>query len=301
MVIAASVLISRAISPIHRLLTGWKEVAGARQAYEQLKSLLAEEPEEEPRMKLPPPAGRLAVSVTAVVPPGGQAPVLSALRFTVEPGGIVAVVGPSGSGKTCLTRLLVGVWRPTRGSVRLDGVEIAEWNPEELGPHLGYVPQEIEFFEGTVAENIARLGPLDADKAVEAARLIDAHAMILALPKGYDTRLGESGHALSAGQRQRIAMARAFYGMPRYVVMDEPNSNLDEPGEQALSRALTELKRRGCTVILTTHRPRLVGVVDFILVLRGGEQLRFGPAETMLGEVRRMKSAAVQRSGEAQA
>jgi ABC-type protease/lipase transport system fused ATPase/permease subunit len=189
------------------------------------------------------------------------------------------------------------VWRPAQGNVRLDGVEISEWSHDEVGPLVGYVPQEIEFFEGTVAENIARLGEVDPAKVVHAAQLIGMHDSILAFPKGYDTPLGETGFALSGGQRQRIAIARAIYGMPKYVVMDEPNSNLDEVGENALIGAVQALKDNGGTVIITTHRPRLVSIVDMMLVLKEGRQVAFGTAKDMLEAVRRLQ--AVPASGEA--
>jgi PrtD family type I secretion system ABC transporter len=296
MVIAASVLISRAISPINRLLGSWKEIVSGRQAYEQLEQLLVEDVPSGKQMKLPAPQGRLVVTDAYAVPPGASKAVVGGVNFAIEPGQTLAVVGPSASGKTCLTKLLTGVWKPGRGSVRLDGVEVSDWNHEELGPQIGYVPQEIDFFEGTIAENIARLGPVDPDKVVEAAQLVGTHEMILAFPKGYDTMLGENGLALSAGQRQRIAMARALYGIPRYIVMDEPNSNLDEPGEQALAKAISELKQRGCTIVLTTHRPRLINVVDHLLVLSAGTQLRFGPAKVMLEAVRKLQPAAVERA-----
>lgn len=296
MVIAASTLVARAISPMNNLMTSWKDLVAARQAYEQLANLLAQDESPEAHMKLPAPSGRLVVSNAVAVPPGKEMPVLEGLHFSVDPGETVAIVGPSASGKTSLVKLLVGIWRPARGSVRLDGAEIAGWNHEELGPQIGYVPQEIEFFDGTVSENIARLGAVDADEVVAAARLIDAHDLILRLPKGYETMLGEYGHPLSAGQRQRIAMARAFYRKPRYIVMDEPNAHLDEPGEQALGKALRELKRCGCTVLLTTHRPRLIGVVDHLLVLRAGSQARFGSVASMIGEVRRMPGSGAGRT-----
>jgi ABC-type protease/lipase transport system fused ATPase/permease subunit len=186
--------------------------------------------------------------------------------------------------------MLLGVWRPAQGSVRLDGVEISEWSHDEVGPLVGYVPQEIEFFEGTVAENIARLGDVDPSKVVQAAQLIGMHDSILTFPKGYDTPLGETGFALSGGQRQRIAIARAIYGMPKYVVMDEPNSNLDEVGENALITAVKALKDNGGTVIITTHRPRLVSIVDMMLVLKEGRQVAFGTAKDMLEAVRRLQA-----------
>ena len=204
------------------------------------------------------------------------------IDFQVLPGQAVAIVGPSAAGKTCLARLLVGIWKPARGSVRLDAVELSDWNPDEFGPQIGYVPQEIEFFEGTVAENIARLGQIDPEKVVQAAKLIGMHEIILGFPKGYDTELGETGFALSGGQRQRLAIARAFYGIPKYIVMDEPNANLDEVGESALVQAVSYLKTQGSAIIMTTHRPRLVSVVDKLLVLRNGQQVGFGPAEDMI-------------------
>jgi ABC-type protease/lipase transport system fused ATPase/permease subunit len=190
--------------------------------------------------------------------------------------------------------MLLGVWRPAQGSVRLDGVEISEWSHDEVGPLVGYVPQEIEFFEGTVAENIARLGEVDPEKVVKAAELIDMHETILTFPNGYDTPLGETGFALSGGQRQRIAIARAIYGMPKYVVMDEPNSNLDEIGENALIQTVQALKNNGSTVVITTHRPRLVSTVDMMLVLKAGKQVAFGTAQDMLEAVRRLQVVAGQ-------
>jgi ABC-type protease/lipase transport system fused ATPase/permease subunit len=185
--------------------------------------------------------------------------------------------------------MLIGVWKPVKGTVRLDGVEIADWSHDEVGPQMGYVPQEIEFFDGTVAENIARLGELDPEKVVQASKLIGMHEIILGFPKGYDTLLGETGFALSGGQRQRLAIARAFYGIPKYIVMDEPNANLDEVGESVLAQAVDYLKKQGCTVIITTHRPRLVGVVDSLLVLRAGRQVGFGPADEMINAVRNLQ------------
>jgi ABC-type protease/lipase transport system fused ATPase/permease subunit len=185
--------------------------------------------------------------------------------------------------------MLIGVWKPARGSVRLDGVEISDWDHDEFGPQIGYVPQEIEFFEGTVAENIARLGDIDPDKVVLAAKLIGMHDTILAFPKGYDTELGDSGFALSGGQRQRLAICRALYGTPKFIVMDEPNANLDEVGESALTNAITYLKSKGSAIIITTHRPRLVSVADNLLVLRNGAQVGFGPAEEMINAVRNLQ------------
>jgi ABC-type protease/lipase transport system fused ATPase/permease subunit len=224
---------------------------------------------------------------------------LAGINFALSPGQVLAVVGPSAAGKSSLVKLLLGVWKPSDGHVRLDGVEISEWSHDEVGPLVGYVPQEIAFFEGTVAENIARLGEVDPEKVVHAATLIGMHDAILSFPKGYDTPLGDTGFALSGGQRQRIAIARAIYGMPKYVVMDEPNSNLDDVGENALIATIQALKESGSTVIITTHRPRLVGVVDMMLVLKAGHQVAFGTAKDMLEAVRRLQVVGTAPNAEA--
>ncbi len=289
MVMAATMLISKAVAPIQKLLANWKEIVSAKQAYDRLNALLQDDAKREMQMQLPSVMGHLQVSKATAVPPGHNQAVLAEIDFQVLPGQAVAVVGPSAAGKTCLARLLVGVWKPARGSVRLDGVELADWNPDEYGPQIGYVPQEIEFFEGTVAENIARLGEIDPEKVVQAAKLIGMHEIILGFPKGYDTELGETGFALSGGQRQRLAIARALYGIPKYVVMDEPNANLDEVGESALVQAVSYLKSQGSAIVMTTHRPRLVSVVDHLLVLRNGRQVGFGPAEDMINAVRNLQ------------
>jgi len=290
MIIVASMLISKSVAPIQMLIGNWKDIVAARQAYERLNELLAEDQQRGQRMQLPPPQGRVDVQTAAAIPPGYNKPVLAGINFALAPGQVLAVVGPSAAGKTSLVKLLLGVWRPAQGSVRLDSVEIAEWSHDEVGPLVGYVPQEIEFFEGSVAENIARLGEVDPAKVVQAAQLIGMHESILTFPKGYDTPLGETGFALSGGQRQRLAIARAIYGMPKYVVMDEPNSNLDEVGENALIAAVKALKDNGGTVIITTHRPRLVSIVDMMLVLKNGSQVAFGTAKDMLEAVRRLQA-----------
>ncbi len=290
MIMVASMLISKAVSPIQKLIGSWKEIVEARQAYERLNELLSEDQQRGSSMQLPAPQGRVEVKGATAVPPGHNQAVLADMNFALTPGQVLAVVGPSAAGKSSLVKMLLGVWKPAQGSVRLDGVEISEWSHDEVGPLVGYVPQEIEFFEGTVAENIARLGEVDPAKVVHAAQLIDMHDTILTFPKGYDTPLGETGFALSGGQRQRIAIARAIYGMPKYVVMDEPNSNLDEVGENALINAVKALKDNGGTVIITTHRPRLVSIVDMMLVLKAGRQVAFGTAKDMLEAVRRLQA-----------
>jgi PrtD family type I secretion system ABC transporter len=290
MVIASSMLITRAMQPIQQLLSSSATIVGARVAFERLNTLLSEDKREADRMALPAPTGKLEVAGAIAVPPGSNRAVVQDISFTAEPGQVVAVIGPSASGKTSLTRMLVGIWAPARGSTRLDGVEISLWNHEELGPQIGYVPQEVAFFEGTVAENVARLGAVDSDKVVAAAKMIGMHETILSFPDGYDTVLGESGFALSGGQKQRLAIARALYGMPKYVVMDEPNASLDDVGENALIEAISAMKAEGTTFVVTTHRPRIVSVADNLLVLRAGRQVGYGPASEMVSALRNMQA-----------
>jgi PrtD family type I secretion system ABC transporter len=285
MVIAASMLVNKATGPLQKLITHWPEVVRARQAYERLNLLLTQDSHKVQRMALPTPRGDLVVKDLVAQPMPGRPPVLEGVNFTLAPGQIMAIIGPSASGKSSLVRLLVGIWKPTEGSVRLDGVEVSDWDHDAFGRHLGYVPQEIEFFEGGVAENIARFGEVDPDKVIEAARLVGLHEVILGWPMGYETPLGDAGFPLSSGQRQRLAIARALYDNPRLVVMDEPNANLDEVGEASLIQALQQLRERGVTVVVTTHRPRLVSVVDVMLVLRAGRQIGFGPPKDLLGSV----------------
>ena len=289
MVMAATLLITKAVSPIQQLIGQWKDIIGARQAYDRINALIREDDKASARMQLPAPKGFLEVSGVTAIPPGSKQVVLTGISFKVTPGNALGIVGPSASGKTCLTRLLIGVWKPIQGSVRLDGVELSEWNHDEVGPHIGYVPQEIEFFEGTVAENIARLNTVDSEAVITAARLIGMHETILGFPDGYDTVIGESGFVLSGGQKQRLAIARALYGGPKYVVMDEPNASLDEVGENILIQAVGVIKAMGASVILTTHRPRLVAVADHLLVLRGGVQVGYGLTKDMLKAVQNLK------------
>jgi PrtD family type I secretion system ABC transporter len=287
MVIAATMLISKAVGPLQQLIAQWESIVKARQAYDRLNQLLKEDEARERQMRLPSPQGHLTVQAVVGAPPGVNKAVLTDLQFEVPAGKALAVVGPSASGKSSLARLLVGVWKPARGSIRLDGVEISDWNHDELGPQMGYVPQEIDFFEGSVADNIARMGAVDPEAVVEAAKLVGLHEVILSWPKGYDTMLGDAGFSPSGGQRQRLAIARALYGNPRYVVLDEPNANLDEVGEQALIQAMHHLRERGATVIVTTHRPRLIGIVDYMLVLKDGRQVGFGPPKDLFEAVKK--------------
>ncbi len=282
MMIAGSILMGRVLAPIDQLIAVWKQWSGAQLAYRRLDALLREHPEPPAPMPLPTPLGQLTVEQVSAGPPGRQQATLQQVSFALAPGEVLGVLGASGSGKSTLARLLVGVWQPLVGHVRLDGAELRQWDREALGPHIGYLPQSIELLRGSIAENIARFGELDGLKVVEAARLAGVHELILRLPHGYDTRLGEGGADLSGGQKQRIALARALYGHPCLVVLDEPNSNLDSLGEAALANALVQLKALGRSVVLVTHRSAALGQADKLLVMNEGRMQVFGPAREVL-------------------
>jgi len=292
MVMVTSYLLTFAIQPIVQVMVSWPQIQAARMALERLNALIREDQDNHERMTLPPPVGALDVAGLVALPAGASAPVIQGLNFQLQPGQVLAVVGPSAAGKTSLIRLLVGIWAPTRGHVRLDGAEIAPWVRSDLGQWIGYVPQDIELFEGTVAENIARMGDVDADRVVEAAKVTGIHDLVLALPKGYDTPVGRGGHALTGGQKQRLAIARAVYGDPRYVVMDEPNANLDDESEAGLVSLIQALRARGATVVFSTHRPRLIAVASHLLVLKAGQQAAFGPVQEVLGQLKRTAAPA---------
>lgn len=280
--IAASILAGRALAPVDLAIASWKQFSSARTSYQRLSQLLEDFPARTQGMSLPRPKGLLTVEQVIASPPGAEAPVLRGVQFAVKPGEVLVIVGPSASGKSTLARLMVGVWLAQAGKVRLDGADIFLWNKDELGPWIGYLPQDIELFEGTIAENIARFGEIDSELVIEAASRAGMHDMILRFPKGYDTPIGESGSALSGGQRQRIALARALYGDPALIVLDEPNSNLDDAGEQALVRAVMQAKSEGRTVILITHRTSIVGIADNLMVLREGAVHMHGPRQQVL-------------------
>jgi ABC-type protease/lipase transport system fused ATPase/permease subunit len=235
--------------------------------------------------------GQLSVEAVSLQLPGQDRPVLRQVSFALEPGRVMAVIGPSAAGKSALCRLLVGSWRPAAGHVRLDGADVGQWRAEDRGRYIGYLPQSIELFGGTVRDNIARLGKADDTAVVEAASRAGCHEMILRLPDGYDTEIGEGGAFLSGGQRQRIGLARALFGEPRLVVLDEPNSNLDQEGESALIAAIAEIKRQGATVVLVSHRFAMMRVVDMIGVLQGGRLEKFGPRDQMLHELQAVPQA----------
>ncbi|GAB7528551.1 alkaline protease secretion ATP-binding protein AprD [Pseudomonas sp. 3A(2025)] len=280
--IAVSVLLGRAMAPAEALIGSWKQMGNAKSSYERLNRLLNEFPKDTPRMPLPAPTGALSIDKLVITPPGMQRPAVNGVTFKLAKGEVLAIIGPSASGKSSLARAMVGIWPANHGSVRLDNAEVSQWSREALGPHLGYLPQDIELFDGTIAENIARFGAVDSDKVIEAAQTAGIHEMILHFPKGYDAMLGSGGLGLSGGQKQRIGLARALYDAPALVVLDEPNSNLDEAGEAALVQAVRKLKEKGSTVVLVTHRPNILGVVDKLLFLKEGVQQLFGPRDQVL-------------------
>jgi ATP-binding cassette subfamily C exporter for protease/lipase len=282
MMIAASILVGRALAPVQQVIGVWKTFSGTRSAYQRLTGLLELNPARAAGMPLPKPTGALSVEGVTAMPPGSKVTVLRSMGFAINAGDVLGVVGPSGSGKSTLARLLVGVWPAALGKVRLDGADIYQWNKAELGPHIGYLPQDIELFAGTISENIARFGDIDADKVVLAAKRAGVHDMILHLPEGYDTVLGDGGGGLSGGQKQRLGLARAMYGDPSLLVLDEPNSNLDDVGEAALLQAINDLRQRGKTIVLITHRTSVIGATTKLLVISEGSVSMFGPTRDVL-------------------
>lgn len=282
MMIAGSILMGRVLSPIDQLIGVWKQWTSARLAYQRLESLLQAHPARPQRMALPIPRGELAVEQLSASAPGTRRATLSNLSFTLPAGQVLGVIGPSGCGKSTLARLLIGVWQPLAGKVRLDGAQLSQWDKQQLGPHLGYLPQDIQLFAGTIAQNIARFAQVDADKVLAAAQMAGVHSLILQMPEGYETRLGDGGAGLSGGQKQRIGLARALYGLPALIVLDEPNANLDEAGEQALLQAIAQLKQLKRTLILITHKPNVLTLTDQLLILREGQLQAYGPTAKVL-------------------
>ncbi|HCL86671.1 MAG TPA: type I secretion system permease/ATPase [Comamonadaceae bacterium] len=295
MLIVGSVLGGRVLAPLVQLVAQWRSVVQARAAWHRLAQWLGRVPAATPGMPLPAPCGRLAVEQLAAAAAPGGPPVLRNVAFSLQPGEVLAVVGPSAAGKTTLARMLAGLWPPAAGSVRLDGVDVCQWNKAELGPHVGYLPQGVELLAGTLGENIARFGPADEAALHAAARAVGLHDWIAALPLGYETPVGEEGVMLSGGQRQRVALARALYSDPAFVVLDEPNASLDEAGHLALAQALQGCKARGATVVVMTHLPSVLAVADKMLVLAGGSQQAFGPAGEVLAALRGAPSAPLKK------
>ena len=282
MMIAASIILGRALAPVEQIIAVSKQWRGTLNSYERLKELLETNPLRKPGMALPKPTGKLSFESVTAAPPGSQIPVVANVSFRLEPGDVLGIIGPSGSGKSTLARLVVGVWGCLAGKVRLDNADIFQWNKDELGPHIGYLPQDVELFAGTISENISRFNEVDAEKVVAAARLAGVHELILHLPKGYDTLIGDGGAGLSGGQKQRIGLARALYDNPTLIVLDEPNSNLDDVGEAALTQAIIELRKNNKTIILISHRPNIIGITSKLLVLRAGINQAFGPTQEVL-------------------
>lgn len=291
-IIASNALMRQALQPIETVVTSWRSFLRAREAFHRLSALLESHPEREATPTPAPPAGEITLRGLTATAVGRESPILDGVDLDLQPGTLTVVLGPSGSGKSTLARVVVGIWPQCAGEALLDGRPIASWNRIDLGPHIGYLPQDVELFEGTIAENIARFGAVDSPKVIAAAQAAGLHEMILRFPRGYDTAIGEAGSALSAGQRQRIGLARALYGGPRLVVLDEPNANLDDAGEAALVRAVQHLRDQGRTVLLITHRGGIVAAADRLLVLRAGAVQHHGPRDAVLARLQAAQRAA---------
>jgi PrtD family type I secretion system ABC transporter len=298
--IAATILLGRALAPVESLIAGWKTLVEARSALRRLEGIVTPADRLE-ATQLPAPAGHVVLDRVVFGIKGRERPVIAGISMELKPGESLGVVGPSASGKSTLARLVLGIWEPAMGTVRIDGSDMATWPRERIGPFLGYLPQNVELFAGTVAENIARLGAVDSDAVVEAAKLARAHEMILRLPEGYDTQMGEDGALLAGGQRQRIGLARALYGNPRLIVLDEPTAHLDAEGEEALAAALRDLKPKQATVVLITHRPSLLqsADIDKVAVLRAGTLEQFGTRNEIVAKVTRGALAVAGQIGKA--
>ena len=287
MMIVASILGGRVLAPLVQIVTQWRMVVNVRDAWQRLDALLVAIPEKPRAMPLPAPRGHLEIEALVAGPPNGSMAIIKNLAFSLSPGDVLVVVGPSASGKTTLARLLVGLWPAISGKVRLDGADVFTWDKSELGPYVGYLPQGVELLDGTLAENIARFGEIEPAKVKAAARAVGLHDFIMSLPSGYESPVGRDGAKLSGGQRQRVALARAIYGDPVLVVLDEPNSSLDETGEAALASAILELKAHGTTFVIMTHRNSVLAVADKMLVLRDGAMQAFGPRDDVLAAMRK--------------
>ncbi|MES2187030.1 MAG: type I secretion system permease/ATPase [Pseudomonadota bacterium] len=280
--IAANVLVGKALAPIDQIVSSWRAFISARLAFQRLETLMDEFPARDEVLSRMPPTGSLRLENVVASASGRTTPILDNVNVTIPSGAVVAVIGPSGSGKSTLARVMIGIWPDVSGEVLLDEMPIAKWNRFELGPHLGYLPQDIELFEGSIAENISRFSEVDSELVIAAARSAGLHDMILRFPQGYNTQIGDAGNLLSGGQRQRIGLARAVYGNPALVILDEPNANLDDAGEQALSQTIAELKANGRTVIIVTHRSAAIAAADYILVMQQGRIVASGPRNDVI-------------------
>jgi ATP-binding cassette subfamily C exporter for protease/lipase len=301
MMLIASVLGGRVLAPLSQLVAQWNAVVVARSAWARLEGLLAHVPPKPDAMALPVPKGYLNVEGLMAGAPGQQVPIVRGVQFALAKGEVLAVVGPSASGKTTLARLLVGLWPAMSGKVRLDGADVCTWDKSELGPYLGYLPQGVELLEGSLAENIARFGDVDMAQVEAAARLVGLHELIMSMPQGYNSPIGRDGAMLSGGQRQRVGLARALYGKPVFVVLDEPNSSLDEAGDLALANAINALKQLGTTFVVMTHRTSVLGVADKMLIMRDGAQQAFGPRDEVLAALQKAQQPATVAGPEASA
>ena len=280
--IVASILGGKVLAPLVQIIGSWRQVEGALESYNRLEGMLKELPIPLKGMSLPAPTGMLSVEGVIAGAPRSPVQILKGINFRLAPGGSLAIVGPSASGKTTLARLLMGIWPAMQGKVRLDGNDVYQWNKEELGKYIGYLPQNVELFEGTIAENVARFGEPDPEKVKEACRMVGLDGFIELLPKGYDAQIGDDGSFLSGGERQRVALARAVYDMPKFVVLDEPNASLDEAGDAALLNAISLLRTKGSTVIVITHRLNILAAIEHMLVLVDGQVQRFGTCQEVM-------------------
>jgi ATP-binding cassette subfamily C protein EexD len=285
MMIAGSIIMGRALAPLDLIINSWKGFSSARSSYERLDELLEDFPKDKDLMELPAPKGEVLLENIILIPPGAKAPAISGISMKIDKGDIVGIIGPSAAGKSSMARGILGLWPLIQGKVRLDKADIHQWNKDDLGRYIGYLPQDIELFEGTIAENIARFNEVDSHKVVDAAQKAGVHELILRLPEGYDTKIGAGGASLSGGQKQRIAFARAIYDNPVLVVLDEPNSNLDEQGELSLIKAVQHLKENGTTVILITHRPSILQATNKLALIKQGTLELYGPTNEVLAKI----------------
>lgn len=298
MMIAASIIMGRALAPLDLIIGSWKGFSSARSSYERIEGLLNDFPKDKEYMQLPAPKGEITLENVVVIPPSGTVPSLKGISMRIEKGDVVGIIGPSAAGKSSLARVMLGLWPLSNGVARIDKADISQWNREDLGQYVGYLPQDIELFEGTVSQNIARFGEVEPEKVVEAATKAGVHEMILKLPEGYDTKIGPGGASLSGGQRQRIGLARALYNNPVFIVLDEPNSNLDDVGEAALVEAIKTLRAGGTTVVIITHRTNVLQATNKLALINNGVLELYGNTNDVLNAIAQKQQAA---AGQAQA